>query len=364
MWLAKTVTKLVVLIVVAIGLLGASSATAIPARPAYPFAPSQSGDFAVDSFFDITYRIDFVGAPGSQLDGLSGSTTGAVHVQAGGGSGGACIVPDNGTGTADLPPVGCVYQSPDDRWMIIDGLPPGTTIEIDAILMDFLNTVEVPDDTLGVGGRRQSYDATLHMDMTGTGDLAGFSRIIEMPVAVETLSGPRTLGDPVQTFDTEMVSLQGYVMGDPDFDNLVITAGTDFGLPSPGITTLTEEMDYGDAPDPTYPTLSANNGASHVIAPGFHLGQVIDPEPDGQPDPGALGDDNDTLYPPANDDEDGITFTTPLLMGQTACMDVVLTDSSGSGGLLDAWIDFDGNGIWDPHEHLFGGPSQPLVARP
>jgi hypothetical protein len=29
----------------------------------------------VDSFFDITYRIDFVGAPGGALAGRSGSTT-------------------------------------------------------------------------------------------------------------------------------------------------------------------------------------------------------------------------------------------------------------------------------------------------
>jgi hypothetical protein len=34
----------------------------------------------VDSFFDITYQIDFVGAPGSVLDGLSGVTLGSVGV--------------------------------------------------------------------------------------------------------------------------------------------------------------------------------------------------------------------------------------------------------------------------------------------
>jgi hypothetical protein len=39
----------------------------------------------VDSFFDITYRIDFVGAPGGQLAGMSGSTTGTIRMRAGGG---------------------------------------------------------------------------------------------------------------------------------------------------------------------------------------------------------------------------------------------------------------------------------------
>jgi hypothetical protein len=33
------------------------------------------GNWFVDSFFDINYRIDFVGAPGGALAGMSGSTT-------------------------------------------------------------------------------------------------------------------------------------------------------------------------------------------------------------------------------------------------------------------------------------------------
>jgi hypothetical protein len=36
------------------------------------------GTYHVDSFFDISYQIDFVGAPGSVLDGLSGSTLGGI----------------------------------------------------------------------------------------------------------------------------------------------------------------------------------------------------------------------------------------------------------------------------------------------
>jgi hypothetical protein len=37
-------------------------------------------DFNVDSFFDIEYRIDFTGAPGSILEGLSGSTQATVRM--------------------------------------------------------------------------------------------------------------------------------------------------------------------------------------------------------------------------------------------------------------------------------------------
>ena len=38
--------------------------------------------FMVDSFFDVDYRVDFVGAPGGALDGLSGSTTGTTRLTA------------------------------------------------------------------------------------------------------------------------------------------------------------------------------------------------------------------------------------------------------------------------------------------
>ncbi len=37
-----------------------------------------------------------------------------------------------------------------------------------------------------------------------------------------------------------MYRLQGELVGDPDFCTLNITAGTDYGLPSPGQTTLTD----------------------------------------------------------------------------------------------------------------------------
>jgi len=103
------------------------------------------------------------------------------------------------------------------------------------------------------------------------------------------------------------------------------------------LTTREDILDFGDAPDalaaPIYPTLLANNGARHVIA-GPWLGDandVPDSEPDGQPDPNALGDDND-----GNDDEDGVQIPA-LVPGQTANISV---EVNGGGGNLDAWIDF------------------------
>lgn len=150
-----------------------------------------------------------------------------------------CIAPDNGSGTVNLPPAPCKYVAIEDYMMIIDGLPPGTTIQISPILHTYTNVVvENPGGSLG--GERQMFDAILTMNMVGTGSLTGFARIIDVPVAVETHTGPRTPGDPVQIFPADVFLLQGTVFGDPDFDVLQIVAGTGFGLPSPGQTTLTQ----------------------------------------------------------------------------------------------------------------------------
>lgn len=150
-----------------------------------------------------------------------------------------CIAPDNGFGTVNLPPAPCKYVSIEGYMVIIDGLPPGTTIEISPILHMYTNVaVENPGGLLG--GERQMFDAILTMNMVGTGSLAGYFRTIDMPVHVETHTGPRTPGDPVQVFPADVFMLQGSVMGDPDFTTLQIIAGTGNGLPSPGQTTLTQ----------------------------------------------------------------------------------------------------------------------------
>jgi hypothetical protein len=117
-----------------------------------------------------------------------------------------------------------------------------------------------------------------------------------------------------------------------------------------------EVMDFGDAPDLPYPTWLGSGGAYHTIIPGFHLGNAIDWEPDGQPHPNALGDDNDFQ----GDDEDGVVFASGALRpGGTAT--IVVTASAP--GMLDMWVDFHGDGTWaTPGDQVFA--SQPLAAGP
>ena len=111
-------------------------------------------------------------------------------------------------------------------------------------------------------------------------------------------------------------------------------------------------MDFGDAPDPAYPTLLANDGARHIMDPDIFLGSAIDVEPDGQPDAGAQGDDNN-----ASDDEDGVTITSPLTQGSAVSISV----TASTKGLLNAWMDFNIDGDWDEaDEQIF--TDQTLVA--
>jgi uncharacterized repeat protein (TIGR01451 family) len=149
------------------------------------------------------------------------------------------------------------------------------------------------------------------------------------PSITVEIDAPSTPGTISTTFLVD--SLQGDPVGDNNSD----TEETDVA-----------EYDFGDAPDPTYPTLQASNGARHVIGGSLYLGAAVDADADGQPTATANGDDTD----PEGDDEDGITFTSWLVAGWTA--DIRITASEA--GLVNAWIDFNADGDWsDPGEQIF-----------
>ena len=105
--------------------------------------------------------------------------------------------------------------------------------------------------------------------------------------------------------------------------------------------------DWGDAPNSSYPTRSSNNGARHTLGSGLELGVTADPDDDGQSGANSNGDDTDGF-----DDDDGVVFSEDYLQaGTTMSIDVTAT---ASGGKLDAWIDFNGDGDWsDSGEQIF-----------
>lgn len=165
------------------------------------------------------------------------------------------IVPDNGSGTARVP-ILADYQG--QVPMVIDqGPPPGSTISINAVLETPTVYAEQPGGSLGGTMSGGGGGGLFSWQMSGTGALAGFNRTVTFPAAppsgivsffdpafnvigadIEVHTAPRTNGAPLQSFNTDMFRLFSQITGDPDFDLLRVVAGTDFGLPSPGHTTL------------------------------------------------------------------------------------------------------------------------------
>lgn len=168
---------------------------------------------------------------------------------------------------------------------------------------------------------------------------AGATVTLEVDVQVAAAVTPADL--------TAEVCSQGSVSG-----GTFATVPTDdpevVGSADPTCSSLPE---YGDAPSP-YPTLVADNGAVHAMAGGIFLGGHHDADADGQPDATATGDDDD-----GSNDDDGVSFTSEVVPGTTATVDVV----ASAPCLLNAWYDFNLDGDWDdPGEQIF--VDRPLAA--
>jgi hypothetical protein len=96
--------------------------------------------------------------------------------------------------------------------------------------------------------------------------------------------------------------------------------------------------DFGDAPD-TYGTTLAAGGANHGITDGLRIGDLVDPEIDGQPDSTASGDDTTDL-----DDESGVRLLSPLGPDASATFEVTATNTTGVPAFLQAFMDFNRDG--------------------
>ena len=126
-------------------------------------------------------------------------------------------------------------------------------------------------------------------------------------------------------------------------------------------------FDYGDAPDPLYPSLTASNGARHQLGTGVFLGSCVDSDPGFMADGGALvgiatKDDESKGTPSYGncttpDDEDGVTFGNLVLGATGVALEVVASNACK----LNAWLDWNGDGSWTgPAEQIMTNTS--LVA--
>lgn len=102
-------------------------------------------------------------------------------------------------------------------------------------------------------------------------------------------------------------------------------------------------LDFGDAPDPSFPTLIANNGPRHLFpatalppatALRVSIGSLIDAEANGLPNATATGDDTNN-----QDDEDGVSFSTPAGGGPNIIAQVSVTNAAGLNAQVCGWLD-------------------------
>ncbi len=118
--------------------------------------------------------------------------------------------------------------------------------------------------------------------------------------------------------------------------NSVATA-PDFGVYN---ATLDFVADFGDLSGVGFPTTAADNGASHLVVPGIFLGSTVDADPGTLTSSNANADDNSLA-----DDEDGVVMVSDqILTNSTLEIDITAT---GTGVVMNAWIDFNNDGDWD-----------------
>jgi hypothetical protein len=155
-----------------------------------------------------------------------------------------CIEPKV-AGTIILPPGLCGYLSPADVHVLLNGLPAGTELHLDASHQRFFNVTTAA--ALRPANTIENFDSDLQMHVTGTGILSTIDCALTMtPLHAVVETEPAQLDQPIQDFKANMRSLTGSLTDNPPcnpFTTLTVEAGTDHGLPSPGHVRLVQRPD-------------------------------------------------------------------------------------------------------------------------
>ncbi|MEM7166610.1 MAG: hypothetical protein AAF581_14175 [Planctomycetota bacterium] len=195
-----------------------------------PLGPGLGGDVLT---FPVTTGSQYLVQVGTSPTLPLGSTSGMITISC---DLPECVLPDNGAGTINLPPVGCAYDSAGDLHGDADGFPEAL-IDI-AITQSTFTNVFGPFPGGSLSGDVVTFDSQLALSIEGFGAFAGYTRLLSLPApAVVVDLAPRPLGAAVQGFDTALMQLEAILTSDPDFTLLRITAGGNNALPSPGFTT-------------------------------------------------------------------------------------------------------------------------------
>ncbi len=117
-------------------------------------------------------------------------------------------------------------------------------------------------------------------------------------------------------------------------------------------------FDYGDAPSP-YPSTAAQLGPRHFVNENFALWRDNPADPDDRP----VTRDSDAKLPDA-DEDNGVRIIGSLQPGFDANFEVSIHNEDGRQIYLDAWFDWNANGVFEVSEsRRFGsaGTGRPFV---
>ena len=149
-----------------------------------------------------------------------------------------------------------------------------------------------------------SQSAMVQIDNLGTADLTVSDLAIVGDASFSMTAGPVTPFTIVTTPAPIEVTFEPLVSGTHTAELHIVSDDPDqplFTVPTSGDAQvpMTPILDFGDAPDSTYPTLLADNGARHQVVSNWYLGNLVDAELDGQPN-----NQDDVIG--MDDDEEGV----------------------------------------------------------
>jgi hypothetical protein len=134
-----------------------------------------------------------------------------------------------------LPVIGSSYE---DRFHARN--PHKTPAEIRAQHYNFRKHVLQPIDELHV---QETFDSNIRFEITGTGNLAGVTSVVDIPVQTVVISDAQEPGSDRRVLATNIEHIQGSASAHPDFAVFQLIGGNANGLESPGTTVLTRQED-------------------------------------------------------------------------------------------------------------------------
>lgn len=246
---------------------------------------------------------------------------------------------------------------------VIAGFSLGATVDVEAAGQPSIDALGDGDDedgvTLPAAGLTACSSVNIPVTLTNTAGVA----TPRLDAWID-FDGDGAFNDPRDRIATALALVSGAnsVVVNVPCDARSVATYARFRLSSTGVSTsggpatdgevedwalIVKGLDFGDAPDPTYPTLLASNGARHAVLPVGNptLGVFTDTEGDGQPNAGLTGDDGNG----GPDDEDGVVFPAELIPGTDRTIQLT---AGATGGIVSCWIDFNRDGTWSAGERV------------